>query len=108
MADAKVIPFDDDRSRGSGGSGGQRPARRRGGGSRRKGGAAEAVPVRAPGARSTGASEAPSTVPGTRTGAPAAAAGAGAWEVGRVLVMTLRRGGTVGMGCMGVPVRWPG
>nr|WP_225638776.1 lysophospholipid acyltransferase family protein [Streptomyces solaniscabiei] len=46
MADAKVIPFDDDRSRGSGGSGGQRPARRRGGGSRRKGGAAEAVPVR--------------------------------------------------------------
>ncbi|MER7720783.1 lysophospholipid acyltransferase family protein [Streptomyces flaveolus] len=46
MADAKVIPFDDDRSRGSGGSGGQRPARRRGGGSRRKGGAAESVPVR--------------------------------------------------------------
>ncbi|MCG8966235.1 MULTISPECIES: lysophospholipid acyltransferase family protein [Streptomyces] len=46
MADAKVIPFDDDRSRGSGGSAGQRPARRRGGGSRRKGGAAESVPVR--------------------------------------------------------------
>ncbi|MER6853378.1 lysophospholipid acyltransferase family protein [Streptomyces flaveolus] len=46
MADAKVIPFDDDRSRGSGGSTGQRPARRRGGGSRRKGGAAESVPVR--------------------------------------------------------------
>jgi 1-acyl-sn-glycerol-3-phosphate acyltransferase len=45
MADAKVIPFDDDRSRGSGGSAGQRPARRRGGGSRRKGGA-ESVPVR--------------------------------------------------------------
>ncbi|WP_318213842.1 lysophospholipid acyltransferase family protein [Streptomyces sp. SCL15-6] len=46
MADAKVIPFDDDRSRGSGGSAGPRPARRRGGGSRRKGGAAESVPVR--------------------------------------------------------------
>ncbi|MEU6105608.1 lysophospholipid acyltransferase family protein [Streptomyces flaveolus] len=46
MADAKVIPFDDDRSRGSGGSAGQRPARRRGGGSRRKGGPAESVPVR--------------------------------------------------------------
>ncbi|MGV9288575.1 lysophospholipid acyltransferase family protein [Streptomyces sp. NPDC003719] len=46
MADAKVIPFDDDRSRGSGGSAGQRPARRRGGGSRLKGGAAESVPVR--------------------------------------------------------------
>ncbi|MFJ8546723.1 lysophospholipid acyltransferase family protein [Streptomyces sp. NPDC093586] len=46
MADAKVIPFDDDRSRGSGGSAGQRPARRRGGGSRRTGGAAEPVPVR--------------------------------------------------------------
>ncbi|MER7195615.1 lysophospholipid acyltransferase family protein [Streptomyces flaveolus] len=46
MADAKVIPFDDDRSRGSGGSAGQRPARRRGGGSRRKAGAAESVPVR--------------------------------------------------------------
>ncbi|MFC7894811.1 lysophospholipid acyltransferase family protein [Streptomyces sp. NPDC057381] len=48
MADAKVIPFDDDRSRGSGGSGGneaQRPARRRGTGSRRKG-SAESVPVR--------------------------------------------------------------
>ncbi|MER7052157.1 lysophospholipid acyltransferase family protein [Streptomyces sp. NPDC000351] len=54
MADAKVIPFDDDRSRGSGGSGGsgasggkaaQRSARRRGGVSRR-GGAAESVPVR--------------------------------------------------------------
>ncbi|WP_077801050.1 lysophospholipid acyltransferase family protein [Streptomyces sp. JHA26] len=45
MADAKVIPFDDDRSRGSG-SAGQRPARRRGGGNRRKGGAAEPVPVR--------------------------------------------------------------
>ncbi|MDN3249410.1 lysophospholipid acyltransferase family protein [Streptomyces mutabilis] len=48
MADAKVIPFDDDRSRGSGGSGGnaaQRPARRRGAGSRRKG-SAESVPVR--------------------------------------------------------------
>ncbi|MFC8097217.1 lysophospholipid acyltransferase family protein [Streptomyces sp. NPDC057363] len=54
MADAKVIPFDDDRSRGSGGSAGsgasggkaaQRSARRRGAGSRR-GGAAESVPVR--------------------------------------------------------------
>ncbi|MFE1032014.1 lysophospholipid acyltransferase family protein [Streptomyces sp. NPDC058807] len=48
MADAKVIPFDDDRSRGSGGSGGnaaQRPARRRGAGSRRKS-SAESVPVR--------------------------------------------------------------
>lgn len=43
MADAKVIPFDDDRSRGgAGGTGGagsaaQRPSRRRGAGSRRKG-----------------------------------------------------------------------
>ncbi|WP_326754081.1 acyltransferase family protein [Streptomyces hirsutus] len=40
MADAKVIPFDDDRSRGgAGGAGGaaQRPARRRGAGSRRHG-----------------------------------------------------------------------
>ncbi|WP_217168636.1 lysophospholipid acyltransferase family protein [Streptomyces sp. AC512_CC834] len=43
MADAKVIPFDDDRSRGSGAGGGSggsaapRPARRRGAGSRRKG-----------------------------------------------------------------------
>ncbi|MEU3662752.1 lysophospholipid acyltransferase family protein [Streptomyces sp. NPDC032940] len=46
MADAKVIPFDDDRSRGSGGSAGQRPARRRGGGNRSKGGAGESVPVR--------------------------------------------------------------
>ncbi|MFI8948922.1 lysophospholipid acyltransferase family protein [Streptomyces sp. NPDC053750] len=51
MADAKVIPFDDDRSRGSGGSGGsggsaaQRPSRRRGAGSRRKS-TAESVPVR--------------------------------------------------------------
>ncbi|MFH8978722.1 lysophospholipid acyltransferase family protein, partial [Streptomyces sp. NPDC017890] len=47
MADAKVIPFDDDRSRGSGQSGNaaQRPARRRGGASRRKG-TAESVPVR--------------------------------------------------------------
>ncbi|MEU2778224.1 glycerol acyltransferase, partial [Streptomyces sp. NPDC007162] len=35
MADAKVIPFDDDRSRGAGA---QRPARRRGAGGRRKGG----------------------------------------------------------------------
>ncbi|MEU2423037.1 lysophospholipid acyltransferase family protein [Streptomyces sp. NPDC007851] len=35
MADAKVIPFDDDRSRGAAA---QRPARRRGAGSRRKGG----------------------------------------------------------------------
>ncbi|POX46263.1 glycerol acyltransferase [Streptomyces sp. Ru71] len=41
MADAKVIPFDDDRSRGSAV---QRPARRRGAGSRRGGG--EPVPVR--------------------------------------------------------------
>ncbi|MEU6284592.1 lysophospholipid acyltransferase family protein [Streptomyces sp. NPDC047028] len=36
MADAKVIPFDDDRSRGGGGA--QRPSRRRSAGSRRKGG----------------------------------------------------------------------
>ena len=41
MADAKVIPFDDDRSRGSAA---QRPARRRGSGARRKDG--EPVPVR--------------------------------------------------------------
>ncbi|MEU3845130.1 lysophospholipid acyltransferase family protein [Streptomyces sp. NPDC028635] len=41
MADAKVIPFDDDRSRGSAV---QRPARRRGAGSRR--GSGEPVPVR--------------------------------------------------------------
>ncbi|MFE6351843.1 lysophospholipid acyltransferase family protein [Streptomyces rochei] len=46
MADAKVIPFDDDRSRGSGsGNAAQRPARRRGTGSRRTG-SAESVPVR--------------------------------------------------------------
>ncbi|MFG2540791.1 lysophospholipid acyltransferase family protein [Streptomyces sp. NPDC048232] len=51
MADAKVIPFDDDRSRGSGtggASGGNavpRPARRRGAGSRRTG-TAEPAPVR--------------------------------------------------------------
>ncbi|MCQ4197069.1 lysophospholipid acyltransferase family protein [Streptomyces sp. BPPL-273] len=50
MADAKVIPFDDDRSRGSGtggASGGAvpRPARRRGTGGRRPG-AAEPAPVR--------------------------------------------------------------
>ncbi|WP_345597055.1 lysophospholipid acyltransferase family protein [Streptomyces marokkonensis] len=54
MADAKVIPFDDDRSRGSGVNGGsgasggsaaQRSARRRGAGSRR-GGTVESVPVR--------------------------------------------------------------
>ncbi len=32
MADAKVIPFDDDRSRGSGQNAAQRPARRRGAG----------------------------------------------------------------------------
>ncbi|WAX78685.1 lysophospholipid acyltransferase family protein [Streptomyces sp. KMM 9044] len=39
MADAKVIPFDDDRSRGGGGAGGaaQRPSRRRGAGNRRQG-----------------------------------------------------------------------
>ncbi|MFF4899979.1 lysophospholipid acyltransferase family protein [Streptomyces sp. NPDC001068] len=40
MADAKVIPFDDDRSRGAAV---QRPARRRGSGSRRKGGAEQAA-----------------------------------------------------------------
>ncbi|MFE6629247.1 lysophospholipid acyltransferase family protein [Streptomyces rochei] len=46
MADAKVIPFDDDRSRGSGsGNAAQRPARRRGTGSWRTG-SAESVPVR--------------------------------------------------------------
>ncbi|MEU9457072.1 lysophospholipid acyltransferase family protein [Streptomyces sp. NPDC048277] len=39
MADAKVIPFDDDRSRGAAV---QRPARRRGAGSRRKGGGEQA------------------------------------------------------------------
>ncbi|MER6111798.1 lysophospholipid acyltransferase family protein [Streptomyces hirsutus] len=46
MADAKVIPFDDDRSRGgAGGAGGaaQRPARRRGAGSRRHGAGAAAM-----------------------------------------------------------------
>ncbi|WP_432134396.1 MULTISPECIES: lysophospholipid acyltransferase family protein [unclassified Streptomyces] len=45
MADAKVIPFDDDRSRGGAG---QRPARRRGGGggSRRTAGGEQTVPVR--------------------------------------------------------------
>ncbi|MFD8816217.1 lysophospholipid acyltransferase family protein [Streptomyces sp. NPDC059627] len=46
MADAKVIPFDDDRSRGAAV---QRPARRRAAGSRRKGGGEQAA-VRAPGA----------------------------------------------------------
>ncbi|MGW4912401.1 lysophospholipid acyltransferase family protein [Streptomyces sp. NPDC004270] len=40
MADAKVIPFDDDRSRGAAV---QRPARRRGPGNRRKGGGEQAV-----------------------------------------------------------------
>ncbi|MEU0969484.1 lysophospholipid acyltransferase family protein [Streptomyces sp. NPDC005917] len=40
MADAKVIPFDDDRSRGAAV---QRPARRRGPGSRRKGGGEQAA-----------------------------------------------------------------
>ncbi|MFD8723294.1 lysophospholipid acyltransferase family protein [Streptomyces sp. NPDC059629] len=40
MADAKVIPFDDDRSRGAAV---QRPTRRRGAGSRRKGGGEQAV-----------------------------------------------------------------
>ncbi|MEU0998850.1 hypothetical protein ABZ344_34410, partial [Streptomyces olivaceus] len=49
MADAKVIPFDDDRSRGNGASGAgsgenggsapPRPSRRRGGAARRKGAA---------------------------------------------------------------------
>ncbi|MFB8773791.1 lysophospholipid acyltransferase family protein [Streptomyces broussonetiae] len=43
MADAKVIPFDDDRSRGGGA---QRPARRRGVGSRRQGGEKTAAVVR--------------------------------------------------------------
>ncbi|MBL3669511.1 acyltransferase family protein [Streptomyces sp. M2CJ-2] len=49
MADAKVIPFDDDRSRGgAGGTGGagdaaQRPSRRRGAGSRRKGAGAASM-----------------------------------------------------------------
>ncbi|MFF5408359.1 lysophospholipid acyltransferase family protein [Streptomyces misionensis] len=37
MADAKVIPFDDDRSRGSGTGGAQRPGRRRGASGRRAG-----------------------------------------------------------------------
>ncbi|MBQ1092313.1 lysophospholipid acyltransferase family protein [Streptomyces sp. B93] len=43
MADAKVIPFDDDRSRGGGA---QRPTRRRGTGSRRQGGEKSAPGVR--------------------------------------------------------------
>ncbi|MBC7268453.1 MAG: acyltransferase family protein [Streptomyces sp.] len=43
MADAKVIPFDDDRSRGGGA---QRPTRRRGAGSRRQGGEKTAPVVR--------------------------------------------------------------
>ncbi|WP_042175819.1 lysophospholipid acyltransferase family protein [Streptomyces sp. NBRC 110035] len=56
MADAKVIPFDDDRSRGGAGAGGaaQRPSRRRGAGHRRQGAGAagtgdvQPLPGRAP------------------------------------------------------------
>ncbi|GHE66711.1 glycerol acyltransferase [Streptomyces longispororuber] len=61
MADAKVIPFDDDRSRGAG----QRPPRRRPTGPRRKGDAAKVAPVpgrrdrRAPGAEGTEPGAAP-------------------------------------------------
>ncbi|MFD5541772.1 lysophospholipid acyltransferase family protein, partial [Streptomyces sp. NPDC127079] len=53
MADAKVIPFDDDRSRGAAA---QRPARRRGAGGRRKVGGEQA------GARESGAGREPGAV----------------------------------------------
>ncbi|MEU2339398.1 lysophospholipid acyltransferase family protein [Streptomyces sp. NPDC013172] len=53
MADAKVIPFDDDRSRGAGA---QRPARRRGAGGRRKSGGEQA------GSRESGAAREPGAV----------------------------------------------
>ncbi|PSM38698.1 glycerol acyltransferase [Streptomyces dioscori] len=78
MADAKVIPFDDDRSRGSAV---QRPARRRGAGSRRKGEPTAVHEVQPLPARTIPQDDVPVTREEPAAGSPAeTAAGAAAVE----------------------------